>query len=68
MYGISIRQLVLMHWTAGPDSPTYLLDFTIFFIQLNNVSNEIENEVWPPYVKLSLPQIGTQGIPLPLIQ
>ena len=34
------------------------------FRQLKNVYNEINNKVLPPYVKLTLPQSGTQGIPL----
>ena len=48
-------------------SPTYPQDCTIFFIQLNSVYNELKfNKMMAPYVKFSIPQDDTQGIPFPL--
>ena len=52
LYGINTRQLELLLWKVRPNSQTYLQECTIFFIQLNNVYNEINkcNMVLPPYV------------------
>ena len=47
--------------------PTYAQDSTIF-IELDNINSEIENKVLPPYVKLPLSQVSSQGISLPHIE
>ena len=47
---INTRQLELLLWRARPNSPTYLQDSTIFFIQLNNMNNEIKSKVLLCYV------------------
>ena len=47
--GMNTRQMELLPWTARPDSPTYLQDCTISFIQLNDV-NKLKNKVLPPHV------------------
>ena len=44
-------ELFARYWVPlRPDSPTYPQDCTIFFIQLNNVNNEIKNKVLQPHV------------------
>ena len=52
-------------WTARPDSPKYASDPTIFFLQLNNIYNELKLKYDATTLGLlPLPQGGT----LPLIQ
>ena len=50
------------------DSPTNLQDRTIFFIQLNNVYNDIYMRRSPPYVKFPATRWHNTGIPVPLFQ